>query len=265
MYIIEVQKCKKDFTMKYIESLKKLGLTSDQAKIYETLVGATILRARLVALQSGVSRELCYVVLGQLEDLGLVEKSSQGKISLFRALHPRNIKKILEDKQEKVLTAEQSYQEIITKMVSDFNISHQRPFIRFYEGLEGLEKTYGHILRHAKTVRVMRSLYDYENQDIRLMVTEQIKKQSQKGIKSYVLTPHLDHMKSGKLTYNPEKNVVRKLVPKEVLSLPAQILIYNNTVSITSMKSEIITTIIENEDIAKTFLTLFNYMWDREE
>lgn len=251
--------------MKYIESLTKLGLTQDQAKIYEVLVSATVLPARLISRNSGVSRELCYVVLGQLEELGLVEKSSQGKVSLFKALHPRNIKRILEEKKEKILMAEQTYHDVVMKMISDFNVSHSRPYIKFYEGLEGLQKTYGHILRHAKTVRVMRSLYDYENQEIRSMITEQIKKQSEKGIKSYVLTPLLPHMKTEKLTYNTQKNVIRKIVSKESFTLPAQVIIYNNTVSITSMNKEIVTTIIENEDIAKTFLTLFIYMWDREE
>lgn len=264
-YIISVLKCKNIFTMKYTESLKKLGLTIDQAKIYESLLVATILPARLIAKQSGVGRELTYVVLGQLEQLGLVERSAQGKVALFRALHPRNIKKMVEEKQEAVLTAQQAYQDIITTMISDFNITHHKPFVRFYEGLEGLQKTYTHILKYAKTVRVMRSLYDYEHQEIRDIVTEQIKKQSKKGIKSYVLSPKLPHMNMEKLVYNPERNIIRKVASKEHFTLPAQIIIYENTVSITSMKKELVTTIIENEDIAKTFLTLFNYMWDREE
>ncbi len=96
-------------------------------------------------------------------------------------------------------------------------------------------------------------------------MSEKIKKQSQKGITSYVLTPQLSHMKSEKLTYNPEKNVIRKVVPKDRFTLSAQVMIYNNTVSITSMRKEVVTTVIENEDIAQTFLTLFQYMWDRED
>lgn len=250
--------------MKYLESLTKLGLTTDQAKIYEILLSSTVLPARLIAVQSGVSRELTYIVLGQLESLELVERSTQGKITLFKALHPRNIKKIVEEKREELLTIEQSYETIITKMVGDFNIAHHKPFIRFYEGLEGLQKTYSHILKHAKTVRVIRSLYDYEDQEIRTLVTEQVKKQAERNIKSYVLTPKLPHMKPEKLTFNAEKNVIRKVVSKEKFVLPAQVIIYNSTVSITSMKKGLVTTIIENEDIAQTFLALFMYMWDRE-
>lgn len=252
------------FTMKYLDSLTKLGLTKDQAKIYEVLLTAQVLPVRMISLKSGVPRELCYIVLKQLIELGLVEKLTQGKVSLFRVLNPRNIKKIIEQKQEEALSAQQSYQEVIIKMISDFNVNHNKPFIRFYEGIEGLQKTYGHILRHAKTVRVLRSLYDYENEEIRAVVKEQIKKQAEKGIKSYILSPKLPHMKDEKVAYSYEKNIVRKVVSKESFSLPAQVVIYNNTVSITSMKKEMLTTIVENEDIAKTFLVLFSYMWDRE-
>lgn len=251
--------------MKYLDSLTTLGLTKDQAKIYEILLSAPLLPVRLISSKSGVSRELAYVVLGQLEQIGLVERSTQGKVILFRAEHPRMIKKILEEKHQKFLEAEKAYQDIIGIMVSDFNVTHNKPFIRFYEGLEGLQKTYEHILRHAKTVYVIRSLYDYDNPELRSMVTEQLEKQVAKNIQSYVLTPKLDHMKPEKVVKNIKRNITRKIVSKDLFTLPSQIIIYNSTVSITSMKGAIVTTIIENQDIATTFLNLFNYMWSQEE
>ncbi len=251
--------------MEYIDSLIKLGLTPDQAKIYETLVSSPVLPAKLIAQRSGVGRELTYIVLKQLEEMDLIEKSTKSKIIMFRSKNPRNIKKILEKKKESTENAEKAYQNIIGSMIADYNISNSKPYIRFYEGLEGLQKTYDHIIKYAKTVHVIRSLYDYDNKVIREMVTNQLKKQAEKKIRSYVLTPHLPHMSSEKLMHNLERNITRKIVSKDKLTLPSQVIIYNNTVSITSMKKEIVTTIIENEDIAKTFMTLFNYMWNTEE
>ncbi len=251
--------------MKYVNSLTKLGITPDQAKIYETLLSMATAPARLIAKKTGVGRELTYVVLGQLERMGLVERSTERKIILFKALHPRNIKIVLEQKREEVKTAEEAYQSVITAMVGDFNAAHAKPFIRFYEGLEGLQKTYDHILKFAKTVYVLRSLYDRENPQLRDMIVQQIEKQGEKGIRSYVLTPHLSHMQPEKTIHNTKRNVTRKLISKEKFVLPSQIIIYNNTVSITTMKKEIITTVIESEDIAKTFHTLFMYMWDIEQ
>jgi len=251
--------------MQYHDSLIKLGLTPVQAKVYEVLVSSPVLPARLIAQKALVGRELTYAVLRQLETLDLIERSTQGKIILFRAKNPRLIKKILEEKREATMVAEKAYQDIIGSLIGDYNTAHSKPYIRFYEGVEGLQKTYDHVLKHAKTVHVMRSLYDYENQDIRKMVTEQLKKQAIKKIRSYVLSPHLPHMSSEKLVHNLERNITRKVIKKEKFILPSQVMIYNNTVSITSMKKEIITTIIENEDIAKTFIVLFNYIWDKDE
>lgn len=248
--------------MKYIESLIKLGLTPDQAKIYEVLVSSPVLPAKIIAGRTGVSRELTYVVLKQLEELDLIEKSTNTKIIMFRAKNPRSIKKILEKKYEAAQSAEKAYQDIVGSMIGDFNIAHSKPYIRYYEGIEGLQKTYDHLLKYAKTVYVVRSIYDNENPTIRKMVIEQIKKQAAKKIRSYVLSPLLPHMSQDKLRHDLERNITRKIVTKEKLTLPSQVIIYNNTVSITSMKKEMITTIIENEDIANTFRTLFSYMWD---
>ena len=112
---------------------------------------------------------------------------------------------------------------------------------------------------------VIRSLYDYDNPELRSMITEQLEKQAAKSIQSYVLTPKLDHMKPEKVVKNMKRNITRKIVSKDLFTLPSQIIIYNSTVSITSMKGAIVTTIIENQDIATTFLNLFNYMWSQEE
>lgn len=251
--------------MKYLQQLTTLGLTKDQAKIYETLLFVTTLPARLIAQKSGVGRELTYLVLKQLEKLDLVERQNEGKIILFRAKDPRNIKQILEQKRAESISAERAYQETIAEMVGEYNNTHNKPFIRFYEGIEGLQKTYDHILRHAKTVRVLRSVYDREHASLRDMVIKQIQKQAEKGIRSYVLSPALPHMQPEKLLHNTKRNITRKTVPKEKFTLPSQIIIYNNTVSITSMKDEIITTVIESEAIAQTFLNLFTYMWDAEQ
>jgi hypothetical protein len=69
-------------------------------------------------------------------------------------------------------------------------------------------------------------------------------------------------MKTEKIIHNLERNITRKVVPLEKLELPSQVIIYNNTVSITSLKKEIVTTVIENEDIAQTFKKIFDYLWD---
>lgn len=250
--------------MKFQEQLTKLGLTIDQAKIYEVLLGTPLLPARIIAKNAGVGRELTYGLLKKLEEINLVERLSDKKIILFRVKHPRQIKNLLLKKEEEFLNAQKSYHDTMGQILAEYNIAHNKPFIKFYEGKDGLKKVYEHINKYAKEVRVIRSLYDYENSEIRAMITDQLQKQAEKNILSYVLSPALPHMKEEKLLFDPKRNIVRKIVDKKNFSLPAQVIIYNNTVSITTMKDDIITTIIENKDIADTFKKVFEYAWNRE-
>ncbi len=121
-----------------------------------------------------------------------------------------------------------------------------------------------YLLKHAQTAYVIRSLYDYERKDVREAVRAQLEAQAKNGIRSYVISPKLPHMKPERVAHNTERNITRRVVPAEKLELPSQVMVYNDTVSITSFKSDIVTTAIENKDIADTFKKLFDYLWSTE-
>lgn len=251
--------------MKYIDELIHIGLTKEQARIYEVLLSSPLLPVRIISKNASVSRELTYVVLDQLQKLELVEKiENVGKVALFRAKHPSSIEKIADEKKVIAEEAKAAYGNVIEKLVRDFNISHARPHVKFYEGLDGIKETYSLILKEAKETFVFRSLYDHENQEVRALVSEQLKKQTSKGIRSYVLTPKLEHMSATVYSHDMERNITRKIIPKEKFSLPGYIVIWKDKISITSLrdKDHMVTTIIDNRDIAETFLTLFQFMWD---
>lgn len=251
--------------MNYTNELIRIGLTREQALVYEVLLSSPLLPVRNISKNAGVGRELTYYVLDQLTTIGLCEKVEHvGKVALWRAKHPESIKKVAEEKKIIADEASLAYGKVIERLVSDFNTLHSRPHVKFFEGFDGLRETYSDILKNTKEVFVFRSLYDHENKDLRSLVSEQLKKQSQAGIRSYVLTPKLEHMSSVIYSHDIERNITRKIIPKDKFVLPAYILIYKGKVSITSVKNKdaMVTTIIENSDIADTFLTLFQFMWD---
>ncbi len=249
--------------MKYTNELKKIGLTPDQASVYEVLIENPALTARLVAVNAGVNRELTYIVLGQLESLGLVERLERPKkITLFRALHPKHIQKIVDNKNTEAEKATDAFNKMFQKMLLSYNSARHHPHVSFYEGLDGLAVVYDMVLSEAKKVQVIRSRYDYDNQDVRKMVTAQITAQANKGIESYVLSPLLPHMDNTPHIYSSKKKSARKIIPVGKFDLPAQIIIYNNKVCITSFTDEIVTTITESPAIAQTFKILFAYIWD---
>lgn len=249
--------------MKYIDELITIGMTKDQAAVYETLLSSLVLPVRVIAQKSGISRELTYVVLGQLIENGFVEKlASETKVALYRALHPETIHILIDNKKRKADEAASAYERVLTDMSSHFNSVRNRPHVKFFEGLEGLKQTYEDMIASTKKVYLFRSLLDHDHPEVRPLVLEQIQKQVEAGIRSYVISPKLPHMSGELYRHNMERNITRKIIPVEKFSLPAQIMIYGNKVSITSFKKEMSTTIVENSEIAETFLKLFQYVWD---
>ena len=76
-------------------------------------------------------------------------------------------------------------------------------------------------------------------------------------MKKFSKQQHLEYLKKRKA-----RKIAVRMIPQKYI-IPSQVIVYNNKVAITSLKKELITTLIENENIAKTFQTLFQYMWDK--
>jgi sugar-specific transcriptional regulator TrmB len=225
-----------------------------------------MLPARLIAQNAGISRELTYVILGQLESLKLVEKVIRSKkVTLFRALHPKEMRKIVDEKKFVAGEASRAYDSAFQHLLTTYYATRHRPHVTFHEGIDGLKTAYQEILNETKIVYIFRSKYDQSDPQTKEVVSAQIKKQAEHGIRSYVLSPKLPHMKDVPHKHNLDRNITRKIIPEGKFSLPAQVIITEQKVYITSFQDEIMTTITESAAIAETFKTLFQYIWDSVE
>lgn len=249
--------------MKYTHVFHQLGLSENEARVYETLLSRATLPVRMISRFAETGRELTYSILDRLITLGLIEKvPGKNPVALYRAKHPREAERLVQEKKTEALRAQESFTHVFESMVASYNTAHNRPYVKFYEGLEGFRKTYEDILKSTKQVYVLRSHYDHERPEIRILIEEFIAKQTKAGIRSYVISPKLPHMSPLPYQHSEKRNISRKVLPLKRFSLSAQIIIYDDTVSITSFKTELMTTIIENKDIAQAFLVMFQFMWD---
>ena len=99
--------------------------------------------------------------------------------------------------------------------------------------------------------------------EIDKLVMKQIEAQVKRGIKTRAITPIVEGTREMIVAHDTERLVTRRLAKVEDLSLPAQVIIYANKVAITDLKGTLISTLIENENIAESLKQLFEYMWAR--
>ncbi len=246
-----------------LEPFLFVGLTEEQAMVYQSLLSHTAMAASVISRTVGIERTLTYKILGQLIDLKLVKKHDQkGEVNTFSAEHPQRLTEIFEEKR---LQLEQAGTRLAFEMgniISTFNLSAGKPHVRFMEGYDGFKYINKDIISCGKDIKLIRSSIDSDDPEMLRLIEEQINMKVKKGIKTFIVGPWPTQI-------GPEATVVKKrdqerLVERRILDnffVPTQVLVYNNRVAITDYKNNIITTVIENDSVQQTFQTIFDTLF----
>ncbi len=245
------------------KTLVDIGLTREQSKIYLFLLENGLCNARVISTKTNLGRALCYKVLAQLVEKGIITKRDDvGKISMFFPVHPNRIKIILEEEKQTSDQANIVFNDSFGLLSSKFNLLSGKPNIQFLEGSDGLKEMYNDILAEGKDIKLIRSLLDHKDIDTASILRAHIEKQAKIGIKVKLIGPKREDVPMDVLIKKDKaRNVTRKTIP-DGFYIPAQIIIYGDKVSITDFKSGLIITIIENASVRETFEKMFDFMFD---
>lgn len=245
--------------------LEQIGLTEEQAKVYSSLVSLGTLPARKIAREAGVNRSLVYRIIKQLIECGLVtEDDASGSVSNFTALHPSKLHTIVKKKEDDLKIADQALHEAISTMGAQFNLTCKKPTVRFYEGLEGIKMLSKDIIHSKSDIKLIRSPYDNNTDDLDAKAKKLIEERAHAGINTKLIVPIKNSPSSIPFEWDKTNLIERRRVPREELLNSAQVVIYGDKVAFTSFDNEcMITTIIEDMGISHTCSMLFDSLWQK--
>lgn len=244
----------------YEETLKQLGLTEEQSKVYNILLTNGTLIARKISLLSGFKRGLTYKILDQLEELNLIEKiEKEGKTKVFVPKHPGTLLEVLEEKKRALITQTESFRGIIGQMTSDFNLILGKPNIQFFEGVDGIKNvledslyTKGEILTYADLESIQKHISDLN--------TWYVKEREKDQIKNRGLV--LDTPFNRNFLKDYYENITNtKLLPIESEPFSTVMKIYNDKVSYITLGEHMIGVIITGKAISDMHRKLFEFTW----
>lgn len=247
--------------MSYMEPLKNIGLSNEQVAVYQVLLEYGKLHASTIASKTGISRVITYRILDQLVALGIVEKKDMPKsVATFVPADPENLKNIVSRKQQELVTLETNCQAAISLLKPQFNILRDKPGVRFYEGLEGIQK----ILDDSLTAESV--IYSYADIDAIESRFPEINKayvarREKRGIKKQAILPDSPTARIVLKDYHRAITDV-KLIPLAIHNFPTVMQIYDGKISyITFSENDMIGTIIEDRYIFEMHKALFEYLW----
>lgn len=241
--------------MLFKEALSRAGLTTTQGEILGYLYQNKEAKASEVAQKIKRSRTIVYQEMEKMEEMGIVLKEEKpNQVAIFAAAHPSVLKKLLESKEAQLRKDRQLLESYLPEVISSYNLNHNRPGIKFYEGAKGLEKIYEEILKEGKDFHLFRTAYEsVYNDKIAPIVENFIKRRVKKGIKVTAIVPS-DVKDPGK---DAGWLMKRFNVDQRMYTAPVEIDIFGSKVAVLSFGEELIGMIFDSKQIAESLRQIF--------
>lgn len=234
------------------DTLKSMGLEEKEASTYLALLElgeGTILE---ISRKSGIKRPTTYVVLRALEEKGFVSRVLKGKKTLYSPQHPRKLVTEAELRLKEL-------QEVVPQLESLVQKGSSKPRVLIYEGKDKLDQAYDEMFITKGEVLFIGNIslskegfpksfrkFEYKSTSMEFRVRE-IAVDDPVG-RSYA-----------KEVSGPYHEV--RFLPPDFKPFENDMGVYGNRVLISSLKREYFVVVIESEEIAQSFRTMFELMW----
>jgi HTH-type transcriptional regulator, sugar sensing transcriptional regulator len=244
--------------------LTQAGLEEKEAAVYNTLLNEGGLTVLEIANKTGQKRTNLYNILENLKDQNLVKEVKEETTTKYFPQSPREIEKLLERRSQMVHHAKLNYEILIGSLQSQFTLIEHKPLITHYEGLKGLQRLYDDVNDTGEDILLLRSTFDDKRKDVDGMIAAQIVEQVKRGIHAKVIGPleDVEEAKTLYTKYDKTRLVEQRFIRNFPFELPAQILIYGTKTAISTIREDIVITIIDHKDVTDTYRVLFNFIWE---
>ncbi len=129
----------------YEELLRELGLSPNEAKVYEALLETGEASVQTISLKSKVHRRNVYDSLAKLSEKGLANEVFVKGEKRFKAMNPQRLLELLTEREEKV-------NKVLPEMKSRYELVEEQEEAYFYRGIEGFKNYLQSILESKETV-----------------------------------------------------------------------------------------------------------------
>src|SRR3989344_175953 len=237
------------------ENLRKLGLTKSEIRIYLYLLEGGANGPPAIASGTGIARTNCYHVLAGLKAKNLISERHKGKRIQYIAKDPHALLLSIESKKSIV-------EDLLPDLQALFGTKSNKPRVHFYEGFEEVKAIYERSLE-SEFIKAFGSTKQLATLDSAFF-THYFKELKQRGIilRDIVTYESKEESLSEAQTilgalYEPA------LLPKKYENLLTDMLLWDDTVALITLKEPIVGTVLVDKELAKTFNAIHDSLFEQ--
>ena len=251
--------------MSNIEQIISQGLGVVPAKIYLSLVKNGEMTVPKIVEVLDLSRTIIYESLTELLAYNYITYRKEGRVVFYGPTHPSKLNDLIEEKKRETRLFEGEIKEAVHNLTGVFNISQNRPGVRFFEGVEGLKEVWDDILESG--VKEFDTIGDLEAilNNVPEFNKEWLSKKDKMNIKEKTITNKTE-FNEGAIKIHQSKIDEFKMIDKdgELLIENTIMDIYASKVAYTTLEyGNIIGVIIEDKNIYKMQKNIFDLIWNK--
>jgi len=233
------------------DALLHLGLTTKEVAAYLALLETGEATVQIIARKAGLKRPTTYLVLSSLVMKGFASKIEKRRQMLFVALHPQ---KILTEARVRL----KEMQEVVPQLESMLQHAGSRPRVSMYEGKEALDRAYDEAFLIKGEALAISNTAIIEDVFARTLSKMSYVTLSKEFRMREVLDDSPQSHEYAQRYHRPHREI--RIMPKGFV-YATDVGVFGNTTLITSGKKEYFTVKIESDEIANSFRSLFEAMW----
>jgi len=242
------------------KQLEQIGFHEKEAKVYLACLQLGQDTAYHIAQKCGLKRATVYFTLNLLVERGLVSIWKTKKATLWRAANPKKLFTQIKRKEETLA-------EIFPLLQSIYNFDEDRPNIQIFEGREGVRQIYAEIVEYLSKDKEIQCWGDVSHVwDLLEDITKKYLKESQSHrhkIREILneSEKNKEYVKSIQKNKNPNHKI--RFLPENQLFSGNDNIVFGSKLAIFSIQNKLFATVIESQDIAKSYKILFDLAWQK--
>lgn len=246
----------------FAQHIEILGFSRKESLVYVALLDLGRGTATEISKKTGINRTTIYDIVSELEKIGLVVQVAGVKKKTYRPEPPEKLPVILEKKAAQLREMAKQSEGLVSMLQTVAAKIPNKPKIKVYEGESGLRSLYDASLLCKTFIRSFLAADAVEAFDPEY-VHSYFERRAQKGIN---IRGILNDTEASRGYKTKSKQLLREihLVPKEKMNIVPEVYIYDDTISIFSIKERLGVS-IESKDIADAFKKLYDLAWERAE
>ncbi len=244
----------------FVQQLETLGFSHKESLIYVALLDLGKGTAAEIGKKTGINRTTVYDIVDELVRTGLVTPVAEAKKRTYRPEPPEKLPVILDKQAAHLRDMARQSENLVIMLQQAAAKTPSKPKIKIYEGDSGLKSLYDASLLSKSQIRSFLTADALETFDPEY-VHSYFERRARKGITIKGILNDSEASRGYKVL---AKKLLRdiRIVPVDKMDIVPEIYIYDDTISIFSIKERLGVS-IESKDIAHAFKKLYDLAWER--